>query len=304
MERDKLYYREGSRFVKLPETEVIEPLAEGDDVQLRLKRQREVAPRGFSEMLVVFNDTQLLKEADQEALGAFLKYVDANKDRITHIVANGDIADFTAQSGFDKDLNALNSANDEIEATRWVVDYLSDRLPNAKKVFIWGNHENRWHNLVNAEMGNEPWVKTLDEQFGLTQNGWEQIKYGSGGFYDWHGHIFWHGHRSGAKANVPKLEMGDAGVGTTTAHINRNMYHEEVDARGVRKMSLTHGGFSKDNLGFMRKAVTGWSQGFGVYYYDRKTGIQPYMVTMSHKNPRFISPEGQLFDGKGFKLPI
>lgn len=302
MEREsQLYKRDGRRFVRLPESEVIPPSAE-ELKQMRI--QKEKAPRQFSEMLVVFNDVQLLQAADQEAIGAFLAYVKQNRQNITHLVANGDIADFTAQSFFDKDLNALNSANDEIESVRWLVDTLSGLLPDAKKVFIAGNHEARWTNMVDVEKGNEAWIKTIDDQFGLTQNGWKYLPYGEGNVYEWHERIFWHGHRSGAKSNIPKLEMEDAGVSVTTAHVNRNMYHETTDARGVRKSGITHGGFSKDNLGFMKKANTGWSQGFGVYFYDQKTKTEtPYSVTMTHRKPRFIGPDGNLYDGTGFRIP-
>jgi hypothetical protein len=276
----------------------------GDKVLKRKQKEvKEKSPKQFTEMLVVFNDVQLLKEADQEALGAFLKYIDANKKRITHLVANGDILDFSAQSGFEKDLNTMNSTNDEVEAGRWLIDHLSQALPDAKKVFIWGNHENRWKNLIEAEKGNETWVKTLDEQFGLTENGWEQYGYGSGEFYDWHNQrIFWHGHRS--SIHTSKAELQDAGMSVTTGHINRNQYFETTDARGVRSSGIAHGGFSKDSLGFMRKAVTNWSQGFGVYFYDEKTKTEtPYMVTMSHKSPRFIGPDGELYDGTGWSIP-
>lgn len=273
----------------------------GDKLLKRKQKEvKEKSPRQFSEMLVVANDTQLLKECDQEALGAFIKYIDHNKDRITHLVLNGDIADFSAQSFFDKDLNTMNSANDEIESVRWFIDTLSEKLPNAKKVFLDGNHEARWKNMIDTEKGNEAWIKSIDEQFGL--EGWEHIPYGSGGKYEWHDRIFWHGHRS--SIHVAKSELQDAGMSVTTAHINRNQFFETTDARGERKSALTHGGFSKDNLGFMKKANTGWSQGFGVYYWDDKTKTeQAYMVTMQHRKPVFISPEGDIFDGTGFEIP-
>lgn len=293
--------------ISIPEVE--EPrsplgILEDKEIKRIQKEQKEKEPKNPTEMLVVFNDTQLLKEADQEAIGAFLKYVEANKDRITHLIANGDIADFTAQSAFEKSLDQMNSTNDEVEATRWLFDYLSKLLPNAEKVFIEGNHEARWSNLIDAETGNEAWIKTMDEQFGLTEGGWQQIGYGSGQYYEWHNRIFWHGHRSGAKSNVPKLEMEDAGVSVTTAHINRNMFHETTDARGERKSGIVHGGFSRDNLGFMKKANTGWSQGFGVYFYDEKTKTEtPYLVTMTHRNPRFVGPDGVLYDGAGWSIP-
>lgn len=271
------------------------------DMKKRAKERKDKQPQG--EMLVVFNDVQLIRSTDQEALGAFLKYVETNKDKITHLVANGDIVDFEAQSVFAKGLDALNIAPDEIEATKWLIQRLSNLLPHAKKVFIEGNHEARWGNMIDDLKGNGAWIKTPDEMFGFTENGWDLIPYGSGRYFEWHERIFWHGHRAGTKSNVPKLEMDDAGTSVTTAHINRNMFHERVDARGNYQSGMTHGGFSRDNLGFMKKANTGWSQGFGVYYWDKKVGEQPYMIIMKHGNPRFIGPDGNIYDGAGFSIP-
>lgn len=265
----------------------------------KAKEVKEAAPRQYSEMLVVANDMQLLKEADPEAIGAFMHYIEANKDRITHLVLNGDIADFSAQSFFDKDLETMTSASDEIESVRWLIGTLDKWLPKAKKVFIDGNHEARWTNMIDNNKGNEAWLRSVDEQFGLEN--WEHLAYGSGQFYQWHERIFWHGHRS--SIHTAKAELGDAGTSVTTAHINRNQFYESTDARGNRNSGITHGGFSRDNLGFMKKAVTNWAQGFGVYFYDEKTQTeQPYMVTMSHGQPRFIGPDGVIYSGEGYNL--
>jgi hypothetical protein len=53
----------------------------------------------------------------------------------------------------------------------------------------------------------------------------------------------------------------------------------------------------------MKKANTGWSQGFGVYYWNEEIGEQPYSVIMKHGTPSFIW-EGKKFTGKGFRIPI
>lgn len=255
-------------------------------------------------MLVVFNDFQLYRNCDEEALGAFLAFVDAYKGRITHLVANGDILDFEQANRFAYTPDMADQAKAEIDAGRWLFEYLNKLCPLAYKVLVAGNHEARWEAMVaNQTNGLEHWLKTPEEVFELKQNDWKYIRYGRGRFYQWHDWIFWHGARAGAKSNIPKLELEDAGNSGVSAHINRNMYWETRTVLGKPLRWIAHGGFSKDNLGFVKKANTGWSQGFGIYFWSKSTGVQPYSVLMDHGVPSFIW-EGRRYSGKGFKIPI
>lgn len=257
-----------------------------------------------TEMLVVINDTQLYRQCDQEALGASLAFIDHYKDKITHFVLNGDIMDFEEQSKYSHFPEQHGQSSLEIKAGRWLINYLTKLLPNTEKVFILGNHDARWENmLANQNIGLEEWVTPFEEMFNLPNLGWQVIKYGRGHYYRWHDRIFWHGHRAGAKSNIGKMELEDSGVSSTTAHINRNAYWENRDAFGNLRSGIAHGGFSKDNLGFVRKANTSWSQGFGVYYWYPEIGEQVYSIIMQHGIPSFIYA-GQKFTGKGFEIPL
>lgn len=266
--------------------------------------QIQPVPLHADEMLVVINDTQLYRQCDQEALGACIAFLEEYKDKITHFVFNGDIMDMEEQSSFSKSPEQHGQTQIEIKAGRWLIRYIAELLPHAEKVFVYGNHDMRWENLIkNQNMGLEEWVIPFDEMFNLTGNGYKVIPYGMGNYYRWHDRIFWHGHRAGAKSNIPKLEREEVNKSVTTAHINRNMFHENVDVLGEYQSGMTHGGFSKNNLSFMKKANTGWAQGFGVYYWRDDVGEQPYMVLMRHGNPQFIW-EGKVFSGKNWKIPL
>ena len=258
-----------------------------------------------TEMLVVVNDLQL-PDCDSEAVGAHLKWVRDNKKKITHYVINGDLGDSKMQSNFAKDLEELSDRTQaEIDAVDWFLETITRLLPDTKKVWVQGNHDRpRWENMIeNDEMGRKPWMKTIEEMFDLEKRGWETVEYGKGQYYEWHDRVFWHGHRSGVKSNIAKLELEDTGnVSVTTAHVNRNTYWENRTALGELKTAISHGGFSKDQLDFIKKANSGWSLGFGIYYWHPKNGEQPYMVIMRHGTGRFISPDGQLYSAKGFRV--
>lgn len=194
-------------------------------------------------------------------------------------------------------------AIEEIESTRWLFRTLTELCPKTEKVFVDGNHDKRWENFINDQiMGIEEWIKTPEEMFQFKELGWKHLPYGRGNFYQWHDRIFFHGARASGKGNNAKGELEDAHVSTTTGHTNRNEFWQQRDALGRVMTSFTHGGFSKDNLGFVKKSNSGWNQGFGVYYWTKETGETPYMVLMRHGNPRFIF-EGKVYDGKGFKIP-
>lgn len=256
-----------------------------------------------TEMLVVFNDTQLSRNGDHEAVGAFLQFVDHYKNSITHLVANGDILDLEQASKFSKTPDMEGTMTDEIMAGRYVFSRLSLACPKAKKVFVMGNHDQRTDNfLKDRHDGSEEWMRTWEEMFHLKELGWTRVEYGRGKYFKWHDMIFWHGARAGTKSDIAKLELEDAGVSGASGHINRNMFKETRTALGEYKFWATHGGFSRDNLNYVKNANTRWAQGFGVYYFNKEVGIQPYMVIMRHGNPRFIW-EGQVFDGTGFEIP-
>lgn len=267
------------------------------------RRGRPMIDKNKIEMLVVCNDLQLLRNCDQEAFGAFYRFLEDQKDHITHFVANGDITDYEQQSRYSKSPDVYGQAIDEINATQWFFEAVARLLPHAEKVFVAGNHDQRYENMKKDQtMGVEHWLRTPSEMFRMKELGWREIGYGQGQFYRWHERIFWHGHRAGRKAHIAKIELEDShGLSVTTAHINRNMYHEDRTVLGIQLSGITHGGFSKDNLGFVKSANSKWSQGFGVYYWNYYTGEQPYLVVMKHGTPRFVW-NGKIYDGTGFSM--
>ena len=273
------------------------------ELKRRIKEVKESAPRLYDEKLLVVSDLQLLRETNEEGVGAFLKYVKDQGKSFTHIVLNGDIMDFSQQSGFRKD-NQMGDAvtRDEQVAGRWFIDFMAQECPNAKKVFMMGNHEARYANMyLDTNNGVAQYLRPFEEVFGLQD--WEVHQYGKGESYDWHGRKIRHGTRTG-KQDIGKLEMADNWRSNTLGHAVVNKMGEFVDADGNSFTTFLHAGFSKvadyDKTGNKTP-----SNGFGVYYgkqMGRKWVENGYQIIIPANNPMFISPEGNFYSGEGFSL--
>jgi predicted phosphodiesterase len=68
---------------------------------------------------------------------------EGKKRKPTHIILNGDTIDCHAVSRWEKDPRERNF-KDEIESCRQVLQAIRDTFPNAKIVFKFGNHEERY----------------------------------------------------------------------------------------------------------------------------------------------------------------
>ncbi len=273
------------------------------NMRRQVKERRESQIRGYKEKLLVISDMQLLRETNQEAVGALIKYINGQAHTFTHVVLNGDIIDFQQQSGFRKDNQLGDSVTqDEQVAGRWFIDFINQKFPNAKKVFMKGNHENRYDNMyLDANNGVKQYLRPFEEVFGL--QGWEVHEYGKGESYDWHGRKIRHGTRTG-KQDIGKLEMADNWRSNTLGHAVVNKMGEFVDADGNSFTTFLHAGFSK-TADYDKSGNKTPSNGFGVYYYSEVRGKKvenAYQVIMAANNPRFISPEGILYDGTGYNL--
>lgn len=272
--------------------------------QKEMRFLKKEQPRRFREKLLVISDVQLLSETNSEAVGAFMAYIQDQGSTFTHVVLNGDIIDFRQQSGFRDDNQMGDSVTiDEQVAGRWFIEQIEQYLPQAKKVFMKGNHEARYDNMYrDTNNGVAQYLRSFEEVFGLES--WEVHEYGKGESYDWHGRKIRHGHKGGEKTNIPKIMTEENLRPTTVGHIIHNRMWETVDADGNILTSYTHSGLSApahyDKSGD-KKPSNGW----GIYYYDKVKGKEvrnEYMIMMPANHSRFISPEGELYDGVGYNL--
>lgn len=274
------------------------------ELKRRLKEQKEKSPKSYKEKLLVVSDLQLLQETNEGGVGALVAYLKDQGRTFTAVVLNGDIVDLTQQSGFRKSNELGDQVTiDEIEAGKWFIGLINKTCPNAKKVFMKGNHEQRYDNMfLDSTNGVKQYLRPFEEVFGLED--WEVHQYGNGDSYNWNGRLIRHGTKSGAVMNIPKIEMERNWRPTTVGHAITNRMWEFVDGEGNSNRSYVHAGFSKvaayDKSGDKKP-----SNGFGVYYHAEVKGKAvdtEYQVIFPANNPQFISPEGFLYSGVGFNL--
>lgn len=294
--------------IRLPTLQVMEGGETGMLQEKKAKRsaaaQKERSPRRYDEKLLVISDLQLLHETNEEGVGALLKYIKDQGHTFTTVILNGDIIDFAQQSGFRKDNQLGDSVTqDEQVAGRWFIDFVGRHCPSANKVFLKGNHEARYDNMyLDTNNGVQQYLKPFEEVFGLQD--WTVLGYGQGVSFEVHGRKFRHGTKGGIVQNIPKIEMDRNWRATTVGHAITNRMWEFVDADGNSFISFVHAGFSKTAM-YDRTGDKKPSNGFGVYYYakvGREWVETPYQVIFSTTTNTFISPEGNVYSGKGFDL--
>lgn len=82
---------------------------------------------------------------DDKALKAVYKFLEQHP--VDTIILNGDILDFYDVSSFDKDPERVNSLQKEIDLAQKFFKKLRQLAPNARIVFIKGNHCSRLEQL-------------------------------------------------------------------------------------------------------------------------------------------------------------
>lgn len=274
------------------------------ELKRRILRQKESSPKRYDEKLLVISDLQLLREANDGGIGALIAYLKDQGRTFTTVVINGDAFDLTQQAGFRKDNAPGDDVSlDEQAAGKWFIRTMEEACPDAKKVFMKGNHEARYANMyLDRTDGTKQHLIPFEEWYGLEN--WEVHEYGNGDSYDWHGRKIRHGTRGGAVSNIPKIEMERNWKPTTVGHAIANRSWEFVNADGELFTSFVHSGFSK-TAAYDKTGDKKPSNGFGVYYWTetKKGGVETaYQVMFSAVNPTFISPEGNVYSGEGFNL--
>ena len=242
------------------------------------------------EKLVVVSDIQIDYQDDESlhAVGKFLR--DFQPDTF---VLNGDIVDMTALSMFRLTLEQRGSLETQREILRYYLDSWRHTLPDARIIYVMGNHEQRLHNYIDQNAAELAFLKTDELSFegfaDLHRYGIELVRPWGAGF-DWHGVLITHGvlyNDNAAKSNL--LKEGTSGI---SGHSHRLGTYYRTNRSGAH-MWVQGGCLCRvdgDKPPPNRPGVDDWQQGFVVGYWDHIWNLYPVSITNHHF----------LFEGKAY----
>ena len=209
---------------------------------------------------------------DKAALRLVMEVIADFKPSI--LVSNGDFLDCAAISRHSKDPRRALGFKKELNAANEILDQLDSLCPDARKIFLEGNHEQR---LIRYLEEKAPELAELDEVsipslLKLKQRGWKHVAYKDdvkvGKIY------VTHDVGAAGRYNAFKcLDTYQASI--VTGHTHRLSYVVEGDAAGGRKVSAQFGWLGDVNaIDWMHrvKARREWTTGFGYGYVDPRSG--------------------------------
>ncbi len=241
------------------------------------------APREEASDTAVFLGDWHYPVHDPVAVALALKFVKWFGPDVIYIM--GDFMDFEAVSSYDKTPEEVLSFQTELDAGRQGLLDLWRAAPNAKMVYIAGNHEHRLQRYYNSR----PAMEGVDDfqipsLLRLDAVDCDYLPYYSQTW--WHGLLLEHGDRVRGKSCVTAGAMLESrGVCGLSGHTHRLGLYYRTDEAGVRVWG------ENGCLCLLRpKYATGtpnWQQGFTVGY------------GLSGKG-RFILQQVPIIDGKLF----
>lgn len=81
-----------------------------------------------------------------------------------YVAINGDAIDFYAISRYSRNPHRRLQLQDEINEFHHFLDELEDASPNSEKIFVEGNHEQRWHKYLRDHAMEYEGLKCMDLQ--------------------------------------------------------------------------------------------------------------------------------------------
>lgn len=196
------------------------------------------------------------------------------KKQLTEIVILGDYADFYSASSHAKDPSVISMIKDEVIDVLFGLEELDQKFPNARKVFIQGNHEFRLErylqNQAPALFGVTDTEHILEM---INRPNWKFIQYGPNQAYKILGSKLTARHEplaSSAKATASK-----ALCSLVYGHIHRIEESHLVGLDGTNHVCFSVGWLGdkrKDKIFDYVKGHHQWQLGFGLAWVDRKTG--------------------------------
>ena len=190
----------------------------------------------------------------------------------TILVSNGDFLDCAAVSRHSKDPRRMIGLAKELEQANLILDKFDAIVPDARRIFLAGNHEQRLERYLEEKAPELVGMVEVPALLRLKERGWKYVGYKDdiriGKIY------VTHDVGSAGRYNVFKT-LDTYQTSIVTGHTHRLSYVVEGDAAGGRKVSAQFGWLGDVNqIDWMHKvkAKREWTTGFGYGYLDPRSG--------------------------------
>lgn len=194
---------------------------------------------------------------------------------IHEIVILGDYADFYSVSSHSKDPRVVSMLIDEVEDVNKGLDELDKLFPNAKKVFIEGNHCFRLERYLISNAPALFGVTSVHNLFNIDKRKkWSFEPYGPNQSYDVGGSYLRARHEP--LAPTAKGTATKAMCSLVYGHIHRIEESHIVGMDGTNHVAFSVGWLGdkrKDKIYSYVKNHHQWQMGFGLVYFDDKTRV-------------------------------
>lgn len=306
MERDRLYIRDGSRFIQLSEYEGGE-LPEADLAEMSKAKEAKLAVEGisdFKERHLAFGDTQI-PDLDYKALNTVLKINDDYQ--ATHVWLMGDMLNATTVGSYGYPANYEVDLQDEIDETNDMLDMVTNRLreanPDVAIKYLEGNHELRLTKYLDKEARRLAKLKerdgrptvSLDRMLELQERGIEWVPYWDDAHIRratvLHGNIV--RQKGGYTAHAYIDKYGDTAM---AGHTHRLAMVSRTQ-NGVEKFGIETGSLCKREMKvpYTRPQQADWQQGFATIGIDKRNTLYPSITPIINGRAGFGD---KLYDGR------
>lgn len=249
------------------------------------------------ELSILIPDSHVPYE-DKRAFKLLFKVMNHYKSQIKEIAILGDFGDYYAVTGHGKAADMQHPLIEEIEAINKYLDYFEKSFPNAKKVFIEGNHEYRLARYIERTCPAIFGVTDTPQLLRLDQRpNFKYVPYGPNQSYRILGSFLKARHEplaSSAKATASK-----ALCSLVYGHIHRIEESHLVGLDGTNHVCFSVGWLgdkSKDKIYGYVKGHHQWQLGFGMVWVCKKTGY------FYHQKIHILDNYTCVVNGKLFRL--
>jgi UDP-2,3-diacylglucosamine pyrophosphatase LpxH len=210
---------------------------------------------------------------DKKAYSLMLKAaIDINPDEI---VILGDFADFYAVNSHGKHPLLMHTLLEEVEHVKYRLDELDRLFPNAKKVFLEGNHEYRLERYIQNVAPGLFGVTETENILALSgRPNWKFHAYGPNQCHNVLGSFLKARHEP--IGNNAKITAQRAMCSLVFGHVHRFEMSHVVGLAGDNHIAFCVGWLGdkrKDKVFGYVKNHAQWDLGFGVVHVDTKTRI-------------------------------